>query len=147
MSDGMPYADLVILALIAGFILLRLRSVLGRDVGLQDRPPRMGETIDLRPDEPIVQVAADRAMTPEHAHNPDESFLAAMSDPKLREGIVAVKAADANFTIQGFIAGAKGCGVGCNYLKAQVMTGIGVFWSRVAEAYYHFHICYYTTTY
>ncbi len=29
MSEGFPYADIVILALIAGFILLRLRSVLG----------------------------------------------------------------------------------------------------------------------
>ena len=30
MQDSVPYADIVILALIAGFILLRLRNVLGQ---------------------------------------------------------------------------------------------------------------------
>ncbi len=37
MSNNFGYLDLILLAMIAGFIILRLRNVLGRKTGHQDK--------------------------------------------------------------------------------------------------------------
>jgi len=71
MTDSQPYLDIVIFAMIAVFLGLRLRSVLGRRNPEQDQPPRpvnpeAGPVIDLdarriqreKPADPMAQIAA-----------------------------------------------------------------------------------------
>ena len=73
MNDSQPYLDIVIFAMIAVFLGLRLRSVLGRRNTDQEQPPRPpqdlgGPVIDLaarrvqpepnRPQDPMAQIAA-----------------------------------------------------------------------------------------
>jgi len=81
MSDNFPFADIVLLALIAGFIALRLRSVLGQRTGEEKSRPQW-----LRSPDPDGDVKAF---------------------PKGRNGIGAVMAADPGFEPNAFIAGAK----------------------------------------
>ena len=38
MSNNFGYIDIILLAMIAGFIILRLRNILGRKTGQQDKP-------------------------------------------------------------------------------------------------------------
>ena len=71
MSESQPYLDIVIFAMIAVFLGLRLRSVLGRRNAEQDQPPRpanpdSGPVIELeprrvareKPADPLAQIAA-----------------------------------------------------------------------------------------
>src|SRR5579885_2144731 len=105
MSDGFPYGDIIILALIAGFVLLRLRAVLGQKIG-HDTPP-FSEFQPAETDSPIVQVG-EKLKNTIPAHDADEKVVAAIGDPKVRDGIMAIKAADKDFSLAAFLEGAKG---------------------------------------
>jgi len=80
MTESQPYLDIVIFAMIAVFLGLRLRSVLGRRNSEQEQPPRSptqeagGPVIDLEPrrvqrpvsSDPLAQIgAADPTFNPE----------------------------------------------------------------------------------
>jgi predicted lipid-binding transport protein (Tim44 family) len=82
MSESQPYLDIIIFAMIAIFLGLRLRSVLGRRNHEQEQPPQppasagAGPVIDLaarrlppqpaRPQDPLAQIAAaDPGFNPE----------------------------------------------------------------------------------
>lgn len=80
MTDSQPYLDIVIFAMIAVFLGLRLRSVLGRRNSEQEQPPRAanpeagGPVIDLESrrvqrsasSDPLAQIgAADPSFNPE----------------------------------------------------------------------------------
>jgi predicted lipid-binding transport protein (Tim44 family) len=113
MSENLPYADIIILALIAGFILLRLRSVLGQKTGIdpselfKPRPPKNSEE-ERTPLPGIV---------PSSMKNRDNRLpgLAEVLDPymaTLGEGVVSeaigrIKSKDPLFTATSFLDGAK----------------------------------------
>jgi len=106
MSEGSSYADLIILALIAVFILLRLRSVLGDRTG-NDEPgyfSRPMTPVD-RP-EAIVQLE-DRSARPRPREERD-SYIATVTDSALVETLNAIKAKDPHFTAGYFLSGARG---------------------------------------
>lgn len=105
MSDGFPYGDIIILALIAGFVLLRLRAVLGQKIG-HDSPP-FSEFQPVEADSPVVQVG-DKAKNAVPEADADEKLIAAIADPKARDAILAIKAADKDFSLAAFLEGAKG---------------------------------------
>ena len=46
MSEGFQFIDIIFFAVIAGFILLRLRGVLGRRTGHQRPPPDQRRALD-----------------------------------------------------------------------------------------------------
>jgi predicted lipid-binding transport protein (Tim44 family) len=106
MSEGIPYADIIILALIAGFILLRLRSVLGQKTGNDDPNffKRQLPPADLR-QEPIVQIN-EKILKPRPKEEGDP-YLATLNDVALVETINAIKAKDAQFSATSFIEGAR----------------------------------------
>lgn len=82
MSDNFPYADIVLLALIAGFIALRLRSVLGQRTGEENqRPNWMRDTSGAN------------------------SNVIAL--PNAPNGLAAVMTAEPGFDPNGFAIGAK----------------------------------------
>ena len=100
-----PYADLVILALIAGFILLRLRSVLGSKSGddFFSRGP-----LDRQPEtkpEPVIQVD-EKSLKTKLPEEPD-TYLASLGSSPVAETLRQIKARDPQFTATHFMQGAK----------------------------------------
>ena len=105
-SDGFGIVDIVIFAMIAGFIILRLRSVLGRRTGNERPPPGDprsgpangraggGEPLSFPGGEPVSGEPAD----PLHQFD---------ADPAVREGLRLVCRADSRFDPQAFLDGAK----------------------------------------
>lgn len=106
MSGGFPI-DLILFAMVAAFLVLRLRSVLGRRTGFE-RPPRPegGPAYDpkaVRPAQdmpgelpaPTPQVGGARRIVP---------------DPRspVGQGLLRIKGADASFDPNGFLDGAEG---------------------------------------
>ena len=83
MSDSTSLADIFILALIAAFIVLRLRSVLGRRTGEEKQPFNWGQAPNSPANAQIIEL------------------------PQNRNGIGAVMAADPSFDPNGFLNGAK----------------------------------------
>lgn len=107
MSDGSSYADLVILALIAGFILLRLRSVLGDKTG-NDTSSYFSKPSRAYPEnlESVVQLD-EKSMKPKPKDEPD-TYFATLTDNAVMDGINAIRNKDPQFTATRFLGGAKG---------------------------------------
>lgn len=107
--NGLPFADIIIIALIAIFIILRLRNTLGKDVGhtpdLDDLRKRLeGKAAD----EKVVQMNGEPVpAADEKAKKVEEAVRAAIADSGLLQGIDAIAAADPQFSISGFLEGAK----------------------------------------
>ena len=99
MSDGFQFLDIVLFAMVAAFLVLRLRSVLGKRTGHQrprsvTQPPP--KTDDRVPDPP----AADRdAGAEEDAAEPGHP---------VSEGIARIRGVDRAFDPDEFLQGARG---------------------------------------
>lgn len=101
MGDG--FLDLILFAMIAAFLVFRLRSVLGRRTG-HERPP--SDPLAKRLEQPsakdnVVELH-DRTETIEE----DETFAAEVSDDPLVAGVAQIQTADPNFNSDEFCAGA-----------------------------------------
>jgi len=94
MGDGFHFFDILLFAAIAGFLVLRLRSVLGRRTGLEQRRDPFTQPPKLPPQ--IVPVPANAN------GNGAESPAGGVS------GIAAVKAVDPGFSEAAFLQGARG---------------------------------------
>jgi predicted lipid-binding transport protein (Tim44 family) len=105
MTEEFPYADIIILALIAGFILLRLRSVLGQR-NENDRP----DFFQPRPNaeqnrEPIIQLSEK---TIKARPRPDiDPYASNLSNGDVLQGINEIKSKDPLFSASTFMEGAK----------------------------------------
>lgn len=103
MPEGTSYADIVILALIAGFILLRLRSVLGDKIGNDspgyfNKPVAVSTAAVVQIDDKSVKAAPTEDMDP---------YLQTLTDSAVIDAINAIKAKDPQFTATHFLSGAK----------------------------------------
>ena len=107
MSDGLPYADIIILALVAGFILLRLRSVLGDKTG-NDNPSYFQKPTTPPPERQQAIVQLDEKAVKAKARPEPDVFLAQVKTPVVVEGINAIKARDPEFMASHFVEGARG---------------------------------------
>jgi predicted lipid-binding transport protein (Tim44 family) len=102
------YADIIILAFVAGFILLRLRSILGQQTGFDGTPKPMAP--DAKRKEDIIVQLTDKVRAVK------QDVLTQKADVALPEGlsesskqaVAAIKKADASFTLADFLRGAKG---------------------------------------
>ncbi|MDE3016131.1 MAG: Tim44 domain-containing protein [Pseudomonadota bacterium] len=106
MSEDFPYADIVILALFAGFILLRLRSILGTRKGPGD-PDYFQRVVppEKTVQEPIIQIDEKTAkLKPKDETDP---YLATLADGAVADVIGRIKAKDASFSATRFLAGAR----------------------------------------
>ncbi|MBF0305231.1 MAG: Tim44 domain-containing protein [Alphaproteobacteria bacterium] len=102
MSDGFQFIDIVFFAMIAAFLVLRLRSVLGRRTGTERQRPEAGfgrPAVD-RPDN-VVELP-DRRRTV--AEGPTDAY----TGTPLAAGISRVRMADASFSPESFLQGARG---------------------------------------
>ncbi|MEZ5690075.1 MAG: Tim44/TimA family putative adaptor protein [Rickettsiales bacterium] len=104
MSEGMPYADIIIIALVAGFILLRLRSILGQDNGDSNFLKKTREKIE--DSEPIIQlgekIAKNKPVTQQ-----EDSYASSLAGGDISEKIKKIKEKDASFNTTIFLDGAK----------------------------------------
>lgn len=91
---------IVILALVAAFLALRLYSVLGRRTGHEQQPAPLqsDDRLAPKPVQPTVQAPA----TPDHAR-----FADSVIAPEAEQGIRAIIGADRNFDVPQFIEGAR----------------------------------------
>ena len=109
---SVPYADILILALVAGFILLRLRSILGEDSGFDGRGdqqdgagplsrPKTDKVLPLRPgDMPPLDLDKAKASKDKDLVKELPNFL--------QEKIEDIKKIEPGFDLSEFIGGAKG---------------------------------------
>ncbi len=97
MDNGFQFIDIVLLAMVAGFIALRLRSVLGRRTG-EEPPPQ--EVLEHG------RVAAD---APAGGAGPglSEAVQKLESDSRMRRALREVRQADPDFDVDRFLEGAK----------------------------------------
>jgi predicted lipid-binding transport protein (Tim44 family) len=103
MSDGFAYIDILFFAMVAAFIALRLRSVLGRRTGHERR--RSGGWSGSRPNNGAgdnVVALPDRSKATE-----TEPSFEEVADERAREGLVEIHRADPNFDLNHFLAGAR----------------------------------------
>lgn len=102
MNDSFQYGDIIFLGIIAVFVLLRLRSMLGRNSGIdphelwknaardlyQGKTMTFSEQMEKKPVTEEIPPAVDNNVT-------------------ISSGLKAIKSADASFSVTDFLAGAK----------------------------------------
>jgi predicted lipid-binding transport protein (Tim44 family) len=114
MSDGIPFIDIIILLAVAAFLILKLRSVLGKKSGHEKRPEfdpfkqKRGEA-----DEDKVIHLPNRNKAGADVGGPTEARTARTepdmpSEGESIPGLTQIKLADANFDEAQFLAGARG---------------------------------------
>ena len=103
MSEGFQFIDIIFFAVIAGFILLRLRGVLGRRTGHQPPP---GERGGAAANENVVRLPEHEADDDFAAEEPEDDLTDV--DRALAAGLSQIKSADRNFSREGFADGALG---------------------------------------
>lgn len=103
--EGFQFIDIIFLAMVAGFIVLRLRSVLGRRTGHE--PPRDSAAKDT------ISRDSDNVVSMPRSHGARErSDLSLDIEPvyqgtPLESGLVQVKMADPSFEAAEFLSGAS----------------------------------------
>ncbi|WP_027245211.1 Tim44/TimA family putative adaptor protein [Leisingera daeponensis] len=92
-----PVIQLLVLAGIAVFLILRLRSVLGTREGFEKPPLPQSEARGRRPDLEVIEGGPDRDIT---------DYVAEGS--KQAQALAAMKRAEPSFQVQEFVQGARG---------------------------------------
>jgi len=105
MSDGLPFFDIILFAMIAAFLVLRLRSVLGRRDGHKGRPrnPFARSLPEEQADEKVVHL-------PDGRDNGADTEAAAVGDDAegdLAAGFREIKSADSGFEPAEILSGAR----------------------------------------
>jgi predicted lipid-binding transport protein (Tim44 family) len=110
MSEGFAYIDILFFAMVAAFIALRLRSVLGRRTGQERRrtggilgPARPNGAADGKPGSDNVVTLPDRTGGAVEA----DAAIADLAEGKVKTGLTQIRLADPNFDLNGFLAGAR----------------------------------------
>jgi predicted lipid-binding transport protein (Tim44 family) len=102
MSEGFQYIDILFFAMVAAFIALRLRSVLGRRTGHERR--RLGGFGSPRPNgADNVVTLPDRSSAQAEA----DAGLVDLADGSVKTGLTQIRLADSRFDLQQFLAGAR----------------------------------------
>ncbi len=118
MSDGFQYFDIIFFALIAVFVILRLRSALGRRTGQERQRPNDMFSRSTEPDEqntgkvihlPGQSDEADDELFEKEILDVGQSDTDPIDEGKdIRVGLTRIRTADPEFSPRAFVAGAKG---------------------------------------
>ena len=110
MSEGFAYIDILFFAMVAAFIALRLRSVLGRRTGQERRrtggfsgPSRANGTADGKSASDNVVALPDRT----GAASETDAAIADLAEGKVKTGLTKIRLADPRFDLNQFLAGAR----------------------------------------
>lgn len=108
MGQGLNFLDLVFFAVVAVFLVLRLRNVLGRRTGHERRrDPFAAQQSVEQTDKGKVVLLPDRAGEGEGVEA-TERPAAELEEAPVQVGLERIAAADRGFTPEGFLAGARG---------------------------------------
>lgn len=113
MGDGFQFLDIVLFAMVAAFLVLRLRSVLGKKTGHQEprQDPISRRQQDADKDGNVVELPTNRNNDmPDGVSEPLEADPTANLDPNdpLAAGITQIRIADSSFHPAEFADGARG---------------------------------------
>ncbi|MEM9625118.1 MAG: Tim44/TimA family putative adaptor protein [Pseudomonadota bacterium] len=103
MSEGFAYIDILFFAMVAAFIALRLRSVLGRRTGHERR--RAEGFGDVRSDgttDNVVPIGDHGAGSPEI-----DQAIAELGEGDVKAGLTTIHQADPRFDLKEFLSGAR----------------------------------------
>jgi predicted lipid-binding transport protein (Tim44 family) len=114
-DGGFQFIDIIFLAMVAGFVALRLRSVLGRRTGEEAAPPadpfRRPERV------PDQRVADQRLPDDRSVEGRDEVVVPlpgrgaqrvpGVADAQAAQGVAEIQVADRSFEVDSFISGAR----------------------------------------
>lgn len=106
MGDSFAYLDVVLLAMVAAFLIYRLRSVLGRRTGNEKPRPDPFRSEETAPSRPPAAVAPRQL--PERAPVVERRPAETTEPPSpIADGLRQIAAADPAFSADWFIAGAR----------------------------------------
>lgn len=105
MSDGFAYLDILFFAMVAAFIALRLRGVLGRRTGHERRRP---SPIGASPAAQSGDKGAPVPEGPPPAEAQLQAGIADVADPAVKRGLTDIRLADPSFDLKAFLGGARG---------------------------------------
>jgi predicted lipid-binding transport protein (Tim44 family) len=110
MSEGFAYIDILFFAMVAAFIALRLRSVLGRRTGQERRrtggfpgPARANGAADGKSASDNVVALPDRTIAASEA----DAAIADLAEGKVKTGLTQIRLADPGFDLNQFLTGAR----------------------------------------
>lgn len=114
MSDA-SFIEIVILAAVAAFFIFKLRSVLGRRTGHEERsdfdPFRQAEERGREPEDKVIKLpdrgVSTRRGEEETASGQSETTGSEVADSPLAAALTQIKLADRNFDGDQFLAGAR----------------------------------------
>ncbi|MGH1478135.1 MAG: Tim44/TimA family putative adaptor protein [Geminicoccales bacterium] len=103
MSEGFAYIDILFFAMVAAFIALRLRSVLGRRTGQERRRTEgYGDIANNRSTDNVVPLGDRSATMPEN-----DLAISALSDETVKAELIRIRQVDPSFDLQQFLSGAR----------------------------------------
>lgn len=102
MTEGFAYLDILFFAMVAAFVALRLRNVLGRRTGNEQQRGQqdVGRPVGS-PDNVVNLPERGKAAAREAAGLTD------IEDPVIQEGLTKIHTADGRFELPGFLEGAR----------------------------------------
>lgn len=98
-TGGFPI-DIVLFGMVAAFLILRLRSILGRRTGFEGRPPQPMQQSGLRPAGPVIDAKAEPVAPPSQRPLPDAAS-------PLGQALSRIHGADRSFDPARFLDGAE----------------------------------------
>jgi predicted lipid-binding transport protein (Tim44 family) len=115
MGEGFQFFDIILFAAIAAFLVLRLRSVLGKRTGHEQRPSQDPFKPEQQQRQPQGQSDRDKVIQMPDRNRGEETVTdeelkkaAEKADTPLSAGLTQIKLADRDFDEDGFLEGAKG---------------------------------------
>jgi predicted lipid-binding transport protein (Tim44 family) len=110
MSDGFAYLDILFFAMVAAFIAFRLRGVLGRRTGHEQRRrpgPVVRPTAAARSNDNVVPLPERPGAPPATAADERGGGIADVTDATLKAGLTQVRLSDPGFDLDQFLQGAR----------------------------------------
>ncbi len=103
MSDGLAYIDILFFAMVAAFIALRLRSVLGRRTGHERRRTEgFGDVRGETASDNVVSIGDRGPGQPEV-----DQAIAELGDGDVKAGLTRIRDVDPQFDLKEFLSGAR----------------------------------------
>ena len=103
MSEGFAYIDILFFAMVAAFIALRLRSVLGRRTGHERRRAEgFGDVRSENSSDNVVPIGDQGTASPEV-----DQAIAELSEGDVKAGLTSIRERDPSFDLKEFLSGAR----------------------------------------
>ena len=106
MGEGFQFIDIVLFAMIAAFLILRLRSVLGRHRDHGRPEDEVGDGRSSKRDDNVISLPEQAETTPTVADGPDESEPPRKETP-IDAGFTQIQIAAPDFDRKEFLVGAR----------------------------------------